>query len=133
MNFFNAKFPKTHRPSLPTGSMFKPGEVVWDDKDGSYFMAPAAAVCFMLHQAYAPDSELSNQRHAQNRAMVRAGIDLAAERGFTQAAQLLGLLNTRSANHGQLRALCDQVLEHVTPEVWMRHVLGAEPAQGAQA
>lgn len=125
MNFFNRKFlDGNKRPALPKGGMFKPGEVVWDEKIGSYYMAPPATVCFMLHQAYAADTEITEQQHERNRASVRAGVELAIQHGFADAPQLIGLLNIRGTDDAQLRALSDEMLKHVTPEAWLGCVFG---------
>lgn len=134
MNFFNRKFSSAKPPPMPKGGMFKPGEVRWDKELGEYIMVPHATVCFMLHQAYTPDAELCAQQHARNRATVRAGIDLAVQRGFASAPELIGLLNIRGTDDAALRALSDEMLEHVAPLQWLECVLGkAAQARSQQA
>lgn len=135
MNFFNPKFPEAQRPPMPTGGMFKTGELVWDDDGGSYSLPLAAALCFLMHQAYEKDSELLPEQHATNQTCVRQGIALAKERGFARAGQLLDLLNSRSKNEVLLRELSDEMFQHVTPEEWFAHAFesGAAPTGEAAA
>lgn len=122
MNFFNPKFAAT--PKRPPGQpgMFKPGEVVWNAGTQSYYMAPPACVCFMLHMAFEPDPELSAQRHQHNRASVVAGIALATSRGFTAQQRLVQALESGQAMPAQLRTLSDDMLRFVSPESWLECV-----------
>ena len=112
-------------------SAFKPGEVVWSEQDQAYYMAPAACVVFMLFEAYAPDASISAEQHAHNRASVKRGVRLAVEAGFLSSAQLMAMVISQKRNGAALRALVDEMLQHVTAEQFLQCVIGREEG-GAQ-
>lgn len=122
MNFFNRKWAATPKRQPGQTGMFKPGEVVWNASTQSYYMAPPACVCFMLHQAFEPDPELSAQRHQYNRATVLAGIALATSQGFAGQWRLVQALESGQATPAQLRALSDDMLKFVSPVSWLQCV-----------
>lgn len=122
MNFFNPKFPQTRDNKPAQRGMFNPGEVVWNAANQGYNMAGPACVCFMLHQAFAPDKELSAEQHHKNRAGVWAGVALAVAQGFGAEARLRQILEAGNPDDAELRSLSDQMLTFVTPERWLECV-----------